>query len=40
MADQRALDFAAVCGALSTMAAGGTAAQPSWADVVSYLEET
>jgi sugar/nucleoside kinase (ribokinase family) len=40
MADQRALDFAAVCGALSTMATGGTAAQPAWADVVSYLEET
>ena len=28
--DQRALDLAAVCGALSTMAAGGTAAQPTW----------
>jgi sugar/nucleoside kinase (ribokinase family) len=40
MTDQQALDFAAVCGALSTMAAGGTAAQPSWSDAMSYLEET
>lgn len=40
MTDQRALGFAAVCGALSTMAAGGTAAQPSWSDAMSYLEET
>jgi sugar/nucleoside kinase (ribokinase family) len=38
--DQRALDFAAVCGALSTVEAGGTAAQPTWGDVMSHLEET
>jgi sugar/nucleoside kinase (ribokinase family) len=38
--DQRALELAAVCGALSTLAAGGTAAQPTWAAAMSYLEET
>lgn len=40
MSDQRALDFAAVCGTLSTMAAGGTAAQPTLADVMRHLEES
>ena len=32
LSEQRALDLAAVCGALSTMAAGGTAAQPTWVE--------
>jgi sugar/nucleoside kinase (ribokinase family) len=40
MTDQQALDLAAVCGALSTMSAGGTAAQPLWSEAMSYLEET
>lgn len=35
---QRALDIAAVCGALSTSAPGGTTSQPTWADVVGHLE--
>jgi sugar/nucleoside kinase (ribokinase family) len=39
MSDQQALDLAAVCGALSTKAAGGTASQPTWHDAMSYLEE-
>jgi sugar/nucleoside kinase (ribokinase family) len=40
MSDQGALDLAAVCGALSTAAAGGTGSQPTWAHAISYLEET
>ena len=38
LSDQRALDVAAVCGALSTLSAGGTASQPAWADAMSYVE--
>ncbi|MFL6119544.1 carbohydrate kinase family protein [Actinophytocola sp.] len=37
--DQRALDVATVCGALSTLSAGGTTSQPTWADAMSYVEE-
>ncbi|HYQ64632.1 carbohydrate kinase family protein [Actinophytocola sp.] len=39
MSDQLALDVAAVCGALSTLSAGGTTSQPTWADAMSYVEE-
>jgi sugar/nucleoside kinase (ribokinase family) len=39
MTDQRALDLAAVCGTLSTLSAGGTTSQPTWADAMSYVEE-
>jgi sugar/nucleoside kinase (ribokinase family) len=38
--DQQALDLAAVCGALSTLAAGGTTCQPTLADAMSCLEGT
>jgi sugar/nucleoside kinase (ribokinase family) len=38
MSDQHALDVAAVCGALSTLSAGGTASQPTWAEAMSYVE--
>ncbi|MEV0345194.1 carbohydrate kinase family protein [Nonomuraea sp. NPDC050680] len=33
----RALDLAAVCGALSTRAQGGTPAQPSWDEAVAHV---
>jgi sugar/nucleoside kinase (ribokinase family) len=33
MTDQQALDVAAACGGLSTMAAGGTTSQPTWDDL-------
>ncbi|MFB6960821.1 carbohydrate kinase family protein [Streptomyces sp. NPDC056309] len=36
----RALRFAAVCGALSTRAHGGTTAQPTWDEVLTRLPET
>ncbi|MFF8592104.1 carbohydrate kinase family protein [Streptomyces sp. NPDC015220] len=36
----RALRFAAVCGALSTRAHGGTAAQPMWDEALTRLPET
>lgn len=39
MSDQQALDVAAVCGALSTMASGGTASQPTWEDVMSHVQK-
>jgi len=39
MSDQKAMDVAAVCGALSTLSAGGTTSQPTWADAMSYVEE-
>jgi sugar/nucleoside kinase (ribokinase family) len=39
MSDQKALDVAAVCGALSTLSAGGTTSQPTWVDAMSYVEE-
>lgn len=38
LSDQQALDLAAVCGALSTMAPGGTASQPTWGEAMSHLE--
>jgi len=38
MSDQRALNLAAVCGALSTLSPGGTASQPSWAEAMSYVD--
>jgi sugar/nucleoside kinase (ribokinase family) len=34
---ERALEFAAVCGALSTRAAGGTAAQSTWDETMAFL---
>ncbi len=37
---QRALDLAVVCGALSTMAHGGTTAQPTWKEAMSHLGAT
>ncbi|TDV54919.1 carbohydrate kinase family protein [Actinophytocola oryzae] len=37
---ERSLDVATVCGALSTRDVGGTAAQPTWDDVMSHLEGT
>jgi sugar/nucleoside kinase (ribokinase family) len=39
MSDQKAMDVATVCGALSTLSAGGTTSQPTWADAMSYVEE-
>ncbi|MEU1117581.1 carbohydrate kinase family protein [Streptomyces sp. NPDC005879] len=36
----RALQFAAVCGALSTRAPGGTAAQPTWDEALAHLSPT
>ncbi|MEU4223458.1 carbohydrate kinase family protein [Nonomuraea sp. NPDC026600] len=33
----RALEFAAVCGALSTRAPGGTTAQPTWDEAVAHV---
>jgi sugar/nucleoside kinase (ribokinase family) len=39
LSDQKALDVAAVCGALSTLSAGGTTSQPTWVDAMSYVEE-
>jgi sugar/nucleoside kinase (ribokinase family) len=38
LSDQQALDVAAVCGALSTLAPGGTASQPTWDEAMSHLE--
>jgi sugar/nucleoside kinase (ribokinase family) len=35
---ERSLQFAAVCGALSTQAAGGTAAQPTLAEALAFLK--
>jgi sugar/nucleoside kinase (ribokinase family) len=35
-----ALRFAAVCGALSTRAHGGTTAQPTWDEALARLSET
>ncbi|WP_369212194.1 carbohydrate kinase family protein [Streptomyces flavofungini] len=37
---QRALRFAAVCGALSTRAHGGTAAQPTWDEALTHTTLT
>jgi sugar/nucleoside kinase (ribokinase family) len=39
MSDRQALDVAAVCGALSTTASGGTASQPTWEDVMSHVQK-
>jgi sugar/nucleoside kinase (ribokinase family) len=36
----RALRFAAVCGALSTRAHGGTAAQPTWDEALAHTNPT
>ncbi len=36
---QQSLHFATICGALSTRLAGGTAAQPTLAEVLPYLEQ-